>query len=74
MEHKSADFSMENAARLANSDAGQQLLALLREADPAILQAAMNQATTGNMQGAKDALTPLMASEQIQKLLRQLGG
>ena len=74
MEHKSADFSMENAARLANSDAGQQLLALLRQADPAILQAAMNQATAGNMQGAKDALTPLMASEQIQKLLRQLGG
>ena len=74
MEHKSADFSMENAARLANSEAGKQLLALLQQADPATLQAAMNQAAAGNMQGAKDALTPLMASEQIQKLLRQLGG
>ena len=74
MEHKSADFSMENAARLANSDAGKQLLALLQQADPATLQAAMNQAAAGNMQGAKAALTPLMASEQIQKLLRQLGG
>ena len=74
MEHKSADFSMENAARLANSEAGKQLLALLQQADPATLQAAMNQAAAGNMQGAKAALTPLMASEQIQKLLRQLGG
>ena len=74
MEHKSIDFSMENAARLANSEAGQQLLALLQQADPATLHAAMNQAAAGNMQGAKAALTPLMASEQIQKLLRQLGG
>ena len=74
MAYKSSDFSMENAAKLAGSEAGQQLLALLQQADPATLRAAMNQAMAGDMQSAKEALSPLLASEQIQKLLRQLGG
>ena len=74
MAYKSNDFSIENAAKLVGSDAGQQLMALLQQADPTTLQTAMNQAMAGDMQSAKEALSPLLASEQIQRLLRELGG
>lgn len=67
-------FSAEEAMRLANSPAGQQLIAMLKKADTSALQEAVNQATGGNIEQAKQALGPLLASPEIQRLLQQLGG
>ena len=47
MQKNSDNFSMQEAMRLASSPAGQQLLTLLKQADPATLQKAMQQASSG---------------------------
>ena len=44
MQKNSDNFSMQEALRLAGSDAGQQLLALLRQSNGTQLQQAMEQA------------------------------
>lgn len=74
MQEKSKNFSMEDARRIAQSAAGQQLLDLLKQSDSAQLQNAAQQAASGNYEAAKQALTPLLNSPQVQALLKQLGG
>ena len=68
------NFSMQDAMRLAGTPAGQQLLALLQQSDTATLRSAMEQASGGNYEQAKQALGPLLNSPEVQKLLRELGG
>lgn len=74
MQKNSGDFSMQDALRLVNSPAGRQLLTLLQQTDPAALRKAMEQASGGDYSQAKQSLAPLLASEEVQALLRQLGG
>lgn len=74
MVKNSGNFSMEDAKALENTPAGQQLMALLRQADPSALRAALAQAQKGDAQGAKKALAPLLSSRELQDLLKQLGG
>lgn len=74
MEKNSQEFSMQDAVRAAQSEAGQQLLALLQRTDPQMLQKAMQQAAAGNLTEAKQALETLMASPEAKKLVDQLGG
>lgn len=74
MEKNSGDFSVQEAMRLAKSPAGQQLLALLQQTDPQALQAAISRASAGDLSQAKEALGPLLASEDVKKLLQQMGG
>ena len=74
MQKNSSDYSMEDAARLAQTPAGQQLLALLQRSDGAQLQKAADQAAAGNYDSARQALAPLLDSPQVQALLKQLGG
>lgn len=74
MQKKFENFSMEDAKRAAASPEGQELLSLLKKADSAQLQNAMQQAAAGNLEDAKKALAPLLNSPQIQALLKQLGG
>ena len=74
MQENSANFSMEDARRMAQSEAGQQLLSLLKQSDSAQLQNAAQQAASGNYEAARQALTPLLNSPQVQALLKQLGG
>ena len=74
MQQKSNDFSMQEALRLANSPAGQQLLALLQQADTAAVSKAMEQAAGGDYSQAKQLLAPLLASEEAKRLMQQLGG
>ena len=73
MQKNSEDFSMQEALRLAQSPAGQQLLAMLRQADTGQIQEALTQANAGDMKSAKKALNNLLADPEIQKMLRQLG-
>lgn len=74
MQKKSQDFSMEEIKQMAQSPAGQQLLALLRQNDPARLQQAVTQATGGNYAKAGETLRSLLSSPEAQKLLKDLGG
>ena len=74
MQKNSDNFSMGDIMKMAGTPAGRQLLALLKQSDPNALKQAMTSATSGNMKAAGDALAPLLASEEVQKLLRQLGG
>lgn len=77
MEKNSENFhnlDMERAMKLAQTDAAQQLFAMLRQNSGDQLQSAMSQAAAGNMTQAKDILQQLMASDQAQQLLRKLQG
>lgn len=67
-------FSMQDAAKLANSPEGKQLLNLLQKSGSNNLQDAVTQAKSGNYEQAKQILTPLLSSPEVQKLLQQLGG
>ncbi len=70
----SDNFSMQEALRLANSDAGQQLLALLKQEHGTQLQRAMDQAGAGEYEQVQKTLGSVLSSPQAQELLRQLGG
>ena len=74
MQKKSDDFSMQEAMRLANSDAGQKLLAILKDSDSTMLQQAMDQASAGNYENMQKTLSSLLSSPQVQALLKELGG
>ncbi len=73
MQKKSDNFSMQEAMRLAKSDAGQQLMALLQAQNADALSTAMKQAGSGDYTQLKQTLAPLLASPEAQKLLNQLG-
>lgn len=74
MQKNSPDFSMQEALRLYQSPAGQQLLALLRDSDANTLNTAANQASSGNLEQAMQTLSSLLASPEAKDLMRQLGG
>ena len=74
MQKNSQNFSMQEAMRLANSDAGQKLLALLKQSDSNQLQQAMAQASAGNYENAQQALRSLLENSEVQTLLKELGG
>ena len=74
MEKNPQNFDLEAAKRLAATPTGQQLLTLLQQSDAAALQNAMQQAANGDMTSAQSTLQPLLADQQIQKLLKALGG
>lgn len=72
MKKKSEDFS--EAMRLARSEAGQELLAYLKNTDQDALQRAMDQAASGNYDAMKQTMQKLLAAPEAQRLLRELGG
>ena len=73
MQKKSEDFSVQEALRLAKSPVGQQLLAALQQTDASAVNTAAKQAKSGDMEQAKQTLSSLLSSPQIQELMRQLG-
>lgn len=72
MQKKSEDFSMQDALRLANSEAGQQLLALLRRTNPDALQKAMEQASAGGYSQAAQTLSKAFSSPEVRSAMRKL--
>ena len=66
------DFSMADAMRLAQTDAGKQLFALLQSTQGRQLEDAMAQASAGNYEQMKQTVQALMASQQAQSLLKKL--
>lgn len=65
--------SMEQAKALAGSPAARELMALLRQKGGDELQNALNKAAQGDMESAKQVLSPLLSSPEVQQLLKQLG-
>ena len=70
MQKKSEDFSVEEAAKIARSPAGQQLLAMLRGADQAQLQKAADLASAGDYKAASRLLEQTLSSPEAQALLK----
>ena len=66
-------ISMEDLKNLAYSPAGQQLMQLLQTSDPNAMQNAMQKASSGDLKGAKEAISALVNNPQVQKLLEQMG-
>lgn len=65
--------SLEQAKALAGSPAARELMVLLRQKGGNELQNALNMAAQGDMEAAKQALSPLLSSPDVQQLLKQLG-
>ena len=70
----SQNFSMEQAMAFASSPAGQQLLRILQQKNGLDLSKAQSLASSGDMEGAKKALSSLLGDPQIQKLMKEFGG
>lgn len=64
---------MQEALRLAQSPAGQQLLAMLRRSDSGQIRQALDQANAGDLSSAKRTLSTLLDDPEIRKMLEQLG-
>ena len=73
MQKKSDDFSMQEALRLARSEAGQQLYAMLQAQNGDAVTKAMTEATSGDYTAAKQTLSALLSSPQVKAMLEQLG-
>ncbi len=72
MERNNADFSMEEVKRLAQSDAGKQLMAMLSGSHGQTAEAVRSSAQSGDMEQAKKALSAFLSDPKAQALLRQL--
>ena len=73
MQKKSDDFSMQEALRLARSEAGQRLFATLQSQNGDAVTKAMSQASSGDYAAAKETLSTLLASPQVKAILDELG-
>lgn len=60
--------------RIAQSPAGQQLIALLRNSGGKEFSDALAKAAAGDYTQAKNLITALMQDPEAQKLLGELGG
>ena len=74
MDKNNGNFSINDAMRLAQSDAGRQLMELLQAGGSEKLQNIMALASQGNMQQAAQQLSHMLQSEEAKSLLAQLGG
>ena len=72
MFQKNGDFSKSDLERMLRSPEAQALLARLQQLDQAALQSAVDKAFRGDTAGAKEALSPLLADRQVQKLSEQM--
>lgn len=66
--------SIQDAMKMADSAAGQQLLNLLRAQDEQALNAAMESAAKGDYSKIRDNLSAMLSSPQVQALMEQLRG
>lgn len=72
--NQAQSFSMQEAMKLAQSDAGKQLYALLQQTQGEQLQNAMDQAAAGDYDQVKKTMSTLLSSPEAKALLKQLGG
>ena len=68
------NFSIQDAMRMANTDAGKKLLNTLQTSNSDTFAQAMAQAKQGDYSELQKTLAPILASAEVQKLLKQMGG
>ena len=68
------NFSMADAMKMAQSDAGKELFALLQNTQGDRLRTAMDQAASGDMEQVKKTVQEIMASSQAQELFAKMRG
>lgn len=73
MQKNSDNFSIQDAMRLAQSETGQRLFAMLKEQNGGAVDHAMAQAAAGDYDQVKQTLSTLLSSPQIRAMLEQLG-
>ena len=74
MQKNSQDFSMEKIMAMAKSPAGQQLIAMLQDANRSQMEQTAQLAAAGNYDQAAKMLERTLSSEQAKALIKQLGG
>ena len=72
MQKNNGNFSKEDIQKLAQSEAGKQLMALLQNQYSATADAVRSSAQSGDMEQAKKALSALLSDPSAQRRLRQL--
>ena len=72
MFQKNGDFSKSELEQMLHSPEARALLARLQQMDQAALQNAVDLAFRGNTAGAKEALSPLLADQEVQRLTEQM--
>ena len=65
---------LQQAKQLTNTPAGQQLLEAIRKADPNAMEKAAAQASAGDYSQLAATLAPILASDEVKALLKQMGG
>lgn len=71
---QNSNYSPAALTKILSTPEGQQLLAIIRQTDPTIVQAALDAAKAGNAEKANALLEPLTRDKSILALLRQLQG
>ena len=74
MNQKSDKFSMEQAARLASTPEGQQIMDLIRSQQGANLNSAIAKANAGDYGELQKSVQQLLSTSEAQALLKKLGG
>ncbi len=74
MNKNSDKFSMEQAARLASTQEGQQLVGFLRSQQGASLDRAIAKANQGDYSELQKSVQQLLSTPEAQKLIQKLGG
>ncbi len=71
---KIPQFSAEQVKRVLGSPEGKQLIALLSRDGGKGMQQAAEEYRKGNLEGAQEALKPLMQTAEAEALLKKLNG
>ena len=66
--------SMQEILRVAQSPEGQKLIAMLKNQNDPKLKQAMTQAAQGDYAQAKELLSTMLTNDEIQRMLKNLGG
>lgn len=74
MDNNFDNIPLTKIQKLLSSPAGQQLIEKLQQAEPEITRRATKQASSGDYDQLAQTLSPLLASEEVKKLLKELGG
>ena len=72
MFQKNGDFSKSELERMLRQPEAQALLVRLQQLDPSSLQNAVNLAFRGDTAGAKEALSPILRDQEVQRLTEQM--
>ena len=73
MQNNSQNFSIPDMKRIAQSQAGKELLSLLKQENSAELEQIANLASSGNISQAKNILQQMLNSSEAHRLIQKLG-